>query len=233
MMQRFKNNVSDGWLFKQELRLFRNFMRNWKQDVDDCDFFDIFANSNNTSDNEAKSFFKKYFSLEVLAKCDCVNVDRMFDKTTGKERIIDFSLSRCSADGLIRELWNMDKASQARCREMLGAWCDALERRKSRTCRRKDPIEVRMGEIGRVLKLNDVERDVLIYAAVRAMTCFDDYSIGCTNGRSERVLFIAMAIDRPCSMVMAALSANGRLRRYEVLDNDGGLRARQHVQELP
>ena len=27
-MQRFKNNVSDGWLFKQELRLFRNFMRN-------------------------------------------------------------------------------------------------------------------------------------------------------------------------------------------------------------
>ena len=42
-MQRFKNNVSDGWLFKQELRLFRNFMRNWKRDVDDCDFFDIFA----------------------------------------------------------------------------------------------------------------------------------------------------------------------------------------------
>ena len=102
-MQRFKNNVSDGWLFKQELRLFRNFMRNWKRDVDDCDFFDIFANSNNTSDNEAKSFLKGYFSLEVLAKCDGINVDRMCDKTTGKERIIDFSLSRCSTDGLIRE----------------------------------------------------------------------------------------------------------------------------------
>lgn len=25
-MQRFKNNMSDGWLFKQELRLFRNEM---------------------------------------------------------------------------------------------------------------------------------------------------------------------------------------------------------------
>ena len=32
-MQRFKNNVSDGWLFKQELRFFRNFMRNWDRDV--------------------------------------------------------------------------------------------------------------------------------------------------------------------------------------------------------
>ena len=220
-MQRFKNNVSDGWLFKQELRLFRNFMRNWKRDVDDCDFFDIFANSNNTSDNEAKSFLKKYFPLEILAKCDSVRVERVHDKAGDEGRITDISLGRCSTDGLICELWNMDKANQARCREMLEAWCDVLEKRKSHMCRRKDPIEVRMGEICRVLKLSDVERDVLIYAVVRAMTCFDDYPINCTNGRNERAMFIAMAIDRPCSMVMAALSANGRLRRYEVLDNDG------------
>ena len=33
---------------KQELRLFRNFMRNWDRDIDDCAFFDIFANGNNT-----------------------------------------------------------------------------------------------------------------------------------------------------------------------------------------
>ena len=58
-MQRFKNNVSDGWLFRQELRLFRNFMRNWKRDVDDCDFFDIFANGNNSTENEAKAFLKE------------------------------------------------------------------------------------------------------------------------------------------------------------------------------
>ena len=28
-MRKFKNNVSDGWLFKQELRFFRSFMRNF------------------------------------------------------------------------------------------------------------------------------------------------------------------------------------------------------------
>ena len=143
-MQRFKNNMSDGWLFRQELRFFRNFMRNWKRDVDDSDFFDIFANSSNTTENEAKAFLKKYFSLETLAKCDSVGVERVFDKANDEGRIVDFSLRRCSTDGLLRELWNKDKESRARCREMLEEWCDVLEKHKSRTCRRKDPIETRM-----------------------------------------------------------------------------------------
>ena len=115
-MQRFKNNMSDGWLFRQELRLFRNFMRNWKREVDDCDFFDIFANSNNTTENEAKAFLKKYFSLETLAKCDSVSVEHVRDKADDEGRIVDFSLRHCSTDGLIRELWNKDKSSRARCR---------------------------------------------------------------------------------------------------------------------
>ena len=38
---------------------FRNFMRNWKRDVDDCDFFDIFANGNNTNEKESKAFLKE------------------------------------------------------------------------------------------------------------------------------------------------------------------------------
>ena len=52
-MQKFRNSMSDGWLFTQELRYFRNFMRNWDCDVEDCDFFDIFANGNNSSGGEA------------------------------------------------------------------------------------------------------------------------------------------------------------------------------------
>ena len=222
-MQRFKNNMSDGWLFRQELRLFRNFMRNWKRDVDDCDFFDIFANSNNTTENEAKVFLKKYFPLETLAKCDSVCVERVRDKANDEGRIVDFSLRHCSTDGLLRELWNKDKESRACCREMLEEWCDVLGKRKSRTCRRKDPIETRMDEICRVLKLDEVERETLIYAAVRAMTCFDDFPVGNTHGRNDRAMFIAMAIDRPCSTVTNALAASGKLRRYEVLDSDGDL----------
>ena len=217
-MQRFKNNMSDGWLFKQELRFFRNFMRNWNRDVDDCDFFDIFANSNNTNGKEAKSLLTKHFSLESLAKCDSV-----CGKVNEEGRLIDIYLKSRSTDGLICELWNGDKTSRARCREMLEEWCNVMEKHKSRTCRRKDPIEERMSDIARVLKLNEGETDMLVYAAVRALTCFDDFPTGRTQGRNDRAMFIAMAIDRPCSEVTKALSSNGKLRRYEVLDEDGDL----------
>ena len=219
-MQKFKNNVSEGWLMKQELRLFRNFMRNWDRDVDDCDFFDIFANSNNTDSTETKSMLKKHFSLEELVKCD--NVCSIC-RETGKgepEAIVDIRL-RSGADGVICDLWNMSKSSRSKCRAMLEDWCNALERRKTRSRRKKDQMEERVAEICRVLRLDAVEREVLIFSLVRLMTCFDDYPARCTNGRNERAMYYAMAIDCPCSAVVKALSAKGRLMRYDVLDGDG------------
>ena len=221
-MQKFKNNVSEGWLMKQELRLFRNFMRNWDRDVDDCDFFDIFANSNNTDSAETKNMLKKHFSLEELAKCE--NVCPIC-RETGKsepDAIVDIRL-RSSADGVICDLWNMGKTSRTKCRAMLEDWCKVLERRKTRSRSKKDQMEERVDEICRVLKLDAVERDVLIYSLVRLMTCFDDYPARCTNGRNERAIYYAMAIDCPCSAVVKALSAKGRLQRYDVLDGDGDL----------
>ena len=225
-MQKFRNDMSDGWLFTQELHFFRNFMRNWDRDVEDRDFFDIFANGNNSSSGETQALLKRYFPLETLAKCDGVSaererrVSRHGRKDDCDEKIVDIRVAH-DVDYVIRELWNMDKASRVRCRAMLEEWCDILERRKTRLRKRKDPMETRMEEICRVLKLSDVERDVLAYAAVRQMTCFDDSPVGCTNGRNDRARFIAMATDRPTSAVTAALSAKGRLRRYEALDGDG------------
>lgn len=220
-MQRFKNNMSGGWLIKQELRLFRNFMRNWKHDVSDSDFFSIFDNDDNAAKKEAKLFLKKYFSLETLALCDSVGIERVRDRTQDKGRIVDFSLKRCSTNDLICELWNKGRASRAHCREMLEDWCNVLEARKSRVGRGKDPLETRMDEICRVLGLNAVERDILVYAAVRFMTTFDDAPVNGMDGLGDKIMFIAMAIDRPSDSVLDALSENGRLRRYEVLDDEG------------
>lgn len=213
-MQRFKNNVSDGWLFKQELRFFRNFATNWDQDVEDCDFFDIFANTTNTSEEEAKAFIGSRFDQKELDKIDAIR----FHRNEGAE-IDEFELHG-NIDGIIQELWNR-KGWRDDCRAMLMEWCDLMERRKTRRCKRKDPMELRMDEVCRVLKLNEVERDVVSFAAVRAMTCFDDFPVGCCNGRHDRVLYCAMALDRPCSAITKALSAEGTLRKYEVLDSDG------------
>ena len=213
-MHKFKNNVSDGWLFKQELRFFRNFAANWNRDVEDCDFFDIFANTANTSEEEAKAFIGSRFDHKELDKIDAIRFHRNEGAETG-----EFELHG-NIDGIIRDIWNR-KGWRDDCRAMLMEWCDLMEKRKTRRCKRKDPMELRMDEVCRVLKLNEVEREVVSFAAVRAMTCFDDFPVGCCNGRHDRELYCAMALDRPCSAITKALSAEGTLRKYEVLDSDG------------
>ena len=86
-MQRFKNNMSDGWLFKQELRFFRNFATNWDQDVEDCDFFDIFANTANTSEEEAKAFIGSRFDHKELDAIDAIRFHRNEGAETDEEAI--------------------------------------------------------------------------------------------------------------------------------------------------
>ena len=224
-MRKYKNNVSEGWLFKQELRFFRNFMRNWDRDVDDCDFFDIFANSNNTDGNETKTMLKRHFSLPELGRCDSIcpicessmeNENRMVAEVGP---ITDIHI-RGKADDVIRDLWNMGKPQRARCREMLAEWCDEMERNKSRTCKHNDPMEERIAEVCRVLKLDVIERDILLFSVVRQMTCFDDFPAGSTTGRNERAMYYAMAIDCPVSAVVKATTQKSRLMCYDVLDRD-------------
>ena len=236
-MHRFKNNVSDGWLFAQEIRLFNNFARNWTDDVEDCDFFDIFANARNASEKEALAYFKKHFTIqELIMLDDFVPISR---KNTAKKERVASRMSRRSGtsnegcgeepddvafrrevDDALKVIWN-HKPFRARCRAMLREWSDEILRRKTRACKRKDPIAKRLDEIVRVLKLNDVERDILIYSTVRRMTCFDDFPGGRTNGRHDILVYYAMATDYPCSAVEKALSGTASLRRYGVLDGDG------------
>ena len=221
-MSGFKNNVSDGWLFTQELRLFGNFMRNWDHDVEDCDFFDIFANGNNSNRDEMKTLLKRHFDLERVAKTRAIEVCRVKSAENDKGQISDFSISQ-SIDEAICAIWN-EKPLRSNCVKMLEEWSRRMLRRKTQKCRRKDILEARVDEMCRVLKLDDTERDVLIYSLVRAMSCFDDYpSGGCRRSRHDVELFYAMATDRPVSAVMKAMSADGILRKFEVLDSDGDL----------
>ena len=221
-MSGFKNNVSDGWLFTQELRLFGNFMRNWNHDVDDCDFFDIFANGNNSNRDEMKTLLKRHFDLERVAKTRAIEVCRVKSAENDKGQISDFSISQ-SIDEAICAIWN-EKPLRSNCVKMLEEWSRRMLRRKTQKRRRKDILEARVDEMCRVLKLDDTERDVLIYSVVRAMSCFDDYpSGGCRRSRHDVELFYAMATDRPVSAVTKAMSADGILRKFEVLDSDGDL----------
>lgn len=222
-MSGFKNNISDGWLFRQELRMFRNYMKNWTQDVRDSDFFRIFSNGLNSTRDEIKSLLKHYYDLEELAKVSSVSVSRTKSKSGGNDHITDFAIARDSAE-TICDVWNC-RSMRGRCREMLEELCSRMEKRKTRVRRRKDIVESRVDEICRVLKLDETERNVLAYALVRAMTCFDEFPLGgVRNGRHDMEMFFAMAIDRPVSAVEKAMKATGRLKKFGVLDSDGILK---------
>ena len=175
-MSGFKNNISNGWLFKQELRMFRNYMKNWAQDVRDSDFFCIFSNGLNSTRDEIKSLLRRYYDLGELAKVSSISVSRAKSKSGGNDHITDFAIARNVAE-TICDVWNC-RSMRGRCREMLEELCDRMEKRKTRVRRRKDIVEKRTDEICRVLKLDETERDVLTYALVRAMTCFDEFPLG-------------------------------------------------------
>ena len=136
-MRKFRNNVSDGWLFKQELRMWRNFARNWDRDVEDCDFFDPFANTANASEEDAKTILAQAFPLDELEKIDAIKFHRGADKSKK-----EFELHG-DVDGILRDIWN-HKGWRDECRSMLTAWCDRMEKRKTRKCRKSDPLVLRM-----------------------------------------------------------------------------------------
>lgn len=73
-MRRFKNKMGDGWLFREELRCFRNFMRNWDFAVRYCDFFDIFTESTNTSVEEAKEMIGRAFTQKELGGIEAIRI---------------------------------------------------------------------------------------------------------------------------------------------------------------
>ena len=214
-MHRYKNNMSDGYLFGRELEFFRNFVRNWDADVEDCDFFDIFSNSNNVSESSAVEMLGKSFSKEELEAIPAIRVH--FDEKNPSKKM---RLAVRDVDDIICDIWN-SKELRERCREMLVDWTYRMEKAKNRVRKQKDPFESRFNEVCRTLRLNEVEADILAYGVVRVLSCFDDFPSRQRTGRNNKATFIAMAVDRPVSTVTRALAEDGRLRRYNVLDYEG------------
>ena len=66
----FAGKVSGGWLYRQELRFLRNFIKNWDKNVSDEDFFDPFANVNQIEENDVVLVLNRTFSAKELEGID-------------------------------------------------------------------------------------------------------------------------------------------------------------------
>ena len=218
----FRMTTGNTWLLRQALRLFRNAMRYWKNDVEDDDFFALFRDPVLTSVREAKTMLRRHFTLDELAVCRDVEVVRA--KGKGGDRITDVTISG-TVSKVIRELWNRGKKERSRCLRMLEEWCDAIARNKFRPRKHKDPMETRMDEICHLFQFDETARGIFLFAVLRDQSLF--YHPHCySRNRRQCQMTIAMAIDRPFRAVERALTGDSPLLRYDAVDGDGDLSSR-------
>ena len=219
-MARFKNDVNGGWLFEQAVRMFNNFAKNWAEEVQDEDFFDLFGTSYGSSEAEAIRYAEKYCGVDEKTRWAGICCEYEGEETDGgkKKRMLVEKSLRGSIATFIKDIWN-HKPLRGKCRAMLAAWSQALLKRVRRRRKGQDALQRRIDDIAELLKLSDLERELVIWAAVRALTVFDDYPV------SEEVMnpavFAAMATDQPSSAVEKALGGEGRLSKYGVLAPNG------------
>ncbi len=198
-MAKFKN-VPQSFLFTKLLRFWGNMVKNYKHDVQDDDFFNV-VRHNFDHDEAVELIETAYSPEEIKAMGECRSRRSRLD--------LDDSLS-----DVFTALWNNEK-SREKCRVVLQSVRDYIVDGIPRV--KDEPLERRFAELKRVLKLSDLEYDILLVAYVCNQTCF---SWPRRVEDRDKPLFFAMALDRSYGEVLAVMNAKGRLRRFDVLDSD-------------
>ena len=205
-MARFKQ-MPQKYLMQKLFFFWGNMVRNYQEDVIDDDFFDVVRNG--YDHDRAVELIESSFTDKEL--------DEM-KKARSRNCRLDFS---DSLDDIFKAIWN-NAHHRERCRNILELI--EIRMRQGSYPDRKESIEKRFEAVQRLLKLTDLELDILILAYVKSETCFD---WPCRVEDREKPFYYAMALDRSNAEVSKAMSATGTLRKYGLLDNswDFNLRA--------
>ena len=197
-MARYKN-VTRTASVQWALKFWLNMVRNFDEQVYDSDFFDIIAY--NLERDEVAAVISGNIDAKDL-KC----------LTDAKEEKLE--LDRDCVGFMLRRIWNW-KPLRKRCRAVLKILCNRILR-KLVPCEEDVRFERRFRRLCRFFRLDAVEADVLKFVYVLYSTAFDDFPQDISV--ADRPLYFAMAIDRSFGEVTAALSRNGRLFRYNCID---------------
>lgn len=198
-MAKFKQ-VPQTFMFRKLLKYWGNMVKNYEDDCRDNDFFDVVRNC--FDHDKAVELIEAAYSQREL--------DEM---THAKSRSCRLDLSD-SLDDVFNALWNAP-GSRGKCRIVLDAIRESMEL-DCDDCPR-DVVAHRFAELKRVLKLSDLEMDILVFSYVRDQTCFS-WPIRIED--REKPLYYAMALDRSYSEVTKALAPDGAILKFNLLDSD-------------
>ena len=198
-MAKFKQ-VPQTFLYRNLLKYWGNMVENFTDDCRDDDFFDIVRNC-----------FDHDKAVELIeAAYTPVELEEM-SKVRARSCRLDLS---DPLDDVFCALWNNDGARD-KCRAVLAAAREYMEA----DCKDKggDIVAHRFAELKRVLKLSDLEHEILVLAYIRDQTCFS-WPVRVED--REKPLYYAMALDRSYDEVVKAMSPQGTLLKLGLLDGD-------------
>ena len=198
-MAKFKN-VPQVFLFRKLLKYWGNMVKNYDEDCRDDDFFDIVRNC--FDHGKAVELIETAYSKYELGKMEhAASRSCRVDLTDG-------------LDDVFNALWN-NRYKRNKCRAVLDAIREYMEADSDDG--KDDVVAHRFAELKRILKLSDIETEILVFSYVRDQTCF---SWPCRVEDREKPLYYAMALDRSYEEVVKALAPTKTLLKFNLLDND-------------
>ena len=198
-MAKFKQ-IPQTFLYRNLLKFWGNMVNNYEDDCRDDDFFDVVRNC--FDHDKAVELIEAAYTAKELNEMQHT-----------KSRTCRLNLSD-TLDDIFCAIWN-NESRRDKCRAVLNTIREYMDA----DCKDdgKDIVEHRLAELTRVLKLNDLEADILTFAYVRDQTCF---SWPCRVEDREKPLYYAMALDRSYDEVSKALSPKRTLMKFNLLDGD-------------
>lgn len=152
-MAKFKQ-VSQPFLFGKVMGFWSNMVKNYDGNVRNDDFFNVI--SRNFDHDRAVELIEAAYSKKSLD-----------DMKKARSRDCRLDLSD-SLDSIFQSFWNTDKAN-AKCRIILEGIKDCIDGEKQGGD--EDPLEKRFAELKRLLRLSDLESEILLLAYVKYETC--------------------------------------------------------------
>lgn len=198
-MARFKQ-MPQNFLFHKLVEYWRNTVKNYRDGCNTSDFFDVV---NNCFDHDR--------GVELIESAFTVmEIDYMQNSRARGSRL-DLA---DSLNDIFRAIWNHE-GMRKKCRFVLDAICDFMVADCGGS--KSDIVEKRFSDLKRVLRLDDIEVEILMFAYVRDQTCFS-WPVRLED--REKPLYYAMALDRSYAEVAKAMSAKGKLIKFNLLDSD-------------
>ena len=188
------------------------FLRNHTGIIKEAEFF--LPLTSRIPAQKIKRCIKRNFSKSELTKLETV------PRTSSRLNWDDPS------NVILSSIWETPKARKQMA-DVVEQMCRSKFRHLERSCFKRDKTKRRLDELQRTLSLTDFECNMIFLAFLiknRFIEESDKYR--CHYTFSDKIIFVAKCIDRPCLEVREAMDSSRKLRRYGLLDHEIALNPR-------